>query len=125
MKVAELFEDVNQKVFRPGFEQTKELPNGYKLIAKPGYVKIDAKQSEQFRIEVKTPKNVTIGWVNFEVKGDGKWLEALDLVVDKKHRRKGLATEMYKFARELGNTIKPSSKQTGMGKVFWTKDHSQ
>src|SRR6185503_14379671 len=124
MKVSELLEDVNPKVFKPGFEQVRELPGGkYKLVAKPGYVKMGAKQSEQFRIEVQLPKGTVVGWVNFEPKEDS--LEALDLVVDKKHRRKGLATELYKFARDLENTIKPSGKQTALGKAFWTKDHTQ
>lgn len=125
MKVAELFEAVNVKVFKPGFEQTKELPGGkYKLVAKPGYVKIDQKQSDQFRIEVQTMRGTQLGWVNFVQNGDE--LEALDLNVDKQFRRRGLATEMYKFARELGNTIVPSGKQTALGKAFWSKkDHSK
>ena len=66
---------------------------------------------------------LALGFGNFENINDS--LEALDLHVDPKHRRKGLATAMYKFARELGNDIAPSSKQTAMGKLFWTKDHSQ
>lgn len=127
MKVQELFETVNAKVFRAGFEKTKDILNGqYKLVAMAGYLPFTTPQtlvSNQFRIEARTPKNVRVGWVNFENIDDN--LEALDLVVEPKHRRKGIATEMYKFARELGNTIKPSSKQTGMGKVFWNKDHSQ
>lgn len=127
MKVIELFEQVNPKVFQQGFEQEREILDGkYKLVAKHGYLPYTTPQtrvSKQFRIEAKTPKGVTIGWVNFE-NIDGN-LEALDLSVQEKHRRKGIASEMYKFARSLGNTIKPSSKQTGMGKKFWTKDHSE
>lgn len=126
MKVNELFEAVNPKVFRAGFEKTKEILDGkYKLVATNGYLPYTTPQtlvSKQFRIEVRTAKNVRVGWVNFENIDDN--LEALDLVVEPKHRRKGIATEMYKFAKELGNTIKPSSKQTGMGKAFWTKDHT-
>lgn len=123
--LAELLEEVNQKVFKPGFEQVKELPGDkYKLVAKPGYVKIDQKQSEQFRIEYQTKRGTVLGWVNFVVNGDD--LEALDLHVDKNFRRRGFATEMYKFARELGNSIAPSKKQTALGKAFWSvKDHSQ
>lgn len=128
MKVVELLERVNDRLFWQGYEKTKSVLDGkYELVAKAGYVKYGAKpsyKSEQFRIEARTPKKVQIAWVNFE-NIDGN-LEALDLHVDAKHRRKGIATEMYKFARELGNDIKPSSKQTGMGKQFWaTKDHSK
>lgn len=127
MKVAQLFEKVNDKLFWQGYEKTKSILNdAYTLVAKAGYVKYGAKpsfKSDQFRIEAKTSKGVLVGWVNFEIKNDS--LEALDLHVDVKHRRKGIASEMYKFARELGNDIRPSEKQTGMGKMFWTKDHSK
>lgn len=128
MKVAELFEKVNDKVFFQGFERTKDVLDGeYKLVAMNGYIKYSRGspyKSEQFRIEAKTKRGVSIGWVNFEVKDDK--LEALDLSVVEKHRRKGIASEMYKFARELGNDIRPSQKQTALGKKFWsTKDHSQ
>lgn len=126
MRVRELFESVNAKVFRAGFENTKDILDGeYRLVATNGYLPYTTPQtlvSKQFRIEVRTPKNVRVGWVNFENIDDN--LEALDLVVEPKHRQKGIATEMYKFAKELGNTIKPSAKQTALGKKFWTKDHS-
>ena len=122
MLVTEL---LNDKIFKPGFEETKSIMDGkYKLVATPGYVKSGAAQSEQFRIEVQTARGTKLGWVNFEIK-NGK-LEALDLNVDKQFRRRGLATEMYQFARELGNEIAPSSKQTDLGKKFWSvKDHSK
>ena len=55
--------------------------------------------------------------------GQLPWLghgrEAIDVVVNAKHRRRGLATAMYRLARDLGNDIRPSSKQTGMGREFW------
>lgn len=127
MKLADLFETVNKKVFTQGFEQERSILDGeYKLVAKHGYLPYTKPQtmySKQFRIEARTKKGVVVGWVNFENKDDN--LEALDLDVADKHQRKGIATEMYKFARDLGNSIKPSSKQTGSGKKFWNKDHSK
>lgn len=127
MKLKELFETVNDELFWEGYEKTKNILNSeYTLKAKAGYVKIDAKvkfKSEQFRIEVTDRGGKLVGWVNFEKVNDK--LEALDLYVNAKHRRRGIATEMYRFARELGNDITPSSKQTGMGKIFWSKDHSK
>ena len=127
MKWSELIEKVNDKVFWKDFHQTKDILDGqYKLVAMAGWVKISAKnpyKSDQFRIVARTQNGVDVGWVNFEVKNDK--LEALDLSIQPAHRRKGIATEMYKFARELGNDIAPSSLQTGMGKQFWSKiDHS-
>jgi len=35
------------------------------------------------------------------------------------YQRKGIATQVYKFVKELGNDIKPSTKQTAAGKAFW------
>jgi hypothetical protein len=127
MKTRELLERVNEKLFWQGFEKTKSVLDGeYILMARAGYVKLGAVpsyKSEQFRIEAKTKKGVHVAWVNFENK-DG-FLEALDLFVEARHRRKGIASEMYRFARELGNDVRPSSKQTGLGKQFWSvRDHA-
>ena len=120
-----LNEIINSSVFRRGFEKTKKiLDDKFDLIAKHGYLPYSPSKkintSNQFRIEAYKGKQL-IGWVNFEKNGDD--LEALDVVVNEPFRRKGIATEMYKFAKELGNTIKPSSKQTALGKAFWNKDH--
>ena len=120
-----LSEVVNHELFQQGFEDTRTYGR-YQLKATPGYMPYIPGQrsttSQYFRIEALLGRAV-IGWVNFE-DIDGN-LEALDLHVDPKHRRRGIASEMYKFARELGNTVKPSHKQTGMGRQFWSKDHSQ
>jgi len=108
----------NKEVFRRGFSQTKDYGK-YKLEATPGRFLLHQKfnePSEQFTISA-FYKGTKIGWVNFEIIDDH--LEALDLFVEPKHRRKGLASAMYKFAVELGNDVKPSSKQTALGKGFW------
>lgn len=120
-------EKVNDKIFWKDFHQEKTILNGaFRLVAMAGWVKMSAKnqfKSDQFRIVARTPGGVDVGWVNFEMKGDK--LEALDLSIQPEHRRKGIATLMYEFARELGNDIAPSSRQTGMGKEFWSKtDHA-
>jgi hypothetical protein len=131
VKVLELFEKVNQKIFFSNFKKTKEIKgkdgSDYTLVATAGYIPYSSKpgfKSNQFRIIAKTKSGVECGWVNFEVQDDK--LEALDLSIQPAHREKGIATEMYKFARELGNDIAPSRLQTGMGKLFWSKkDHSK
>jgi ribosomal protein S18 acetylase RimI-like enzyme len=129
MKSSEIVDEiVNDKVFYTDFNQKKPILNGeYTLTATSGYVPYGSKnsyKSDQFRITARTNKGVECGWVNFEVH-EGK-LEALDLSIQPAHRRKGIATEMYKMARELGNDIAPSKLQTSMGKQFWSqKDHSK
>jgi hypothetical protein len=121
-----LYEVINSKIFNLGFEQKKSILDGrYELVAKAGPMLYHPSKmittSEQFRIEA-FKKRVLVGWVNFEPKGDH--LEAMDLFVNKNHRQKGIASEMYIFAKELGNSIKQSNKQTSMGKLFWNKDHT-
>lgn len=128
MKIDEFItERVNDKVFYTDFLQKKEILDGaYILTATAGWVGYGNKnyKSDQFRIVARTSKGAEVGWVNFENKDDK--LEALDLSIQPAHRRKGIATEMYKFARELGNDIAPSKLQTSMGKQFWSqKDHSR
>ena len=132
----EIDETVNDKLFWTGYDKKKPILDGqYVLVASAGYVGYGAKpdfKSKQFRIVAKSAKTGgEIGWVNFEINDNGfgpqnRKLEALDLVIQPEHRRRGIATEMYRFARELGNDIKPSTLQTSMGKKFWAKkDHSK
>ena len=122
-----LYEVVNDKLFWVGYEKIKPILNDqFFLIAKAGYININAKnkyKSEQFRIEATTKNKTIIGWVNFKVTENS--LEAIDLYVDSRYRRKGIATEMYKFAKELGNDIIPSKMQTTLGKSFWSKGKKQ
>ena len=111
-------EKVNPDVFKRGFEKVKTFGK-YTMVATPGRFLLHQKfnePSEQFTIKTFVGKN-QVSWVNFEIKDDH--IEALDLHVDDKHRRRGIATAMYKFAKELGNDILPSSKQTALGKTFW------
>jgi hypothetical protein len=122
MKISEFIkEEINPNVFKRGFEQVKTFGK-YTMVATPGRFLIHQKfgePSEQFAIKVFTGNNQKnqVGWVNFEIKDNH--LEALDLYIDAKHRRRGIATAMYKFAKELGNDIAPSNKQTALGKAFW------
>jgi GNAT superfamily N-acetyltransferase len=127
MRATEFTETVNDKIFWSDFHKERQILDGqYILVATAGYVGYGAKpehKSTQFRIVAKTANGAEVGWVNFENK-DGT-LEALDLSIQPAHRRRGIATEMYRLARELGNDIAPSKMQTGMGKQFWNKDHSK
>lgn len=119
----EMKESVNLEVFKKGFRDTKKvLDDKYTLIASSGWIN-DGDVSDEFKITAKTDKGVECGWVTF--KEDGNSLSADNLHVQPAHQRKGLASEMYKFARDLGNDLRPSSLQSDMGKLFWSKDHSK
>jgi hypothetical protein len=58
-----------------------------------------------------------VGQVHFDIEGDH--LESFDTHVDIKHRRQGVATAMYNWAKELGNDIVASSKLLPDGNKFW------
>lgn len=125
MRATEFTETINPKVFARGFEQTKEH-GVYELVATPGEMPYipgkKARASDQFRIEARLG-SVVVGWVNFKVTNNR--LEAIDLVVNDEHQRKGIATAMYKFAQELGNDIMRSTMQTGDGRAFWASGKIQ
>ncbi len=122
-----LNEKVNDKIFYTNFDASKEILGGaYKLVARAGYVRMDSPnkfKSHKFEIRIRTAKGTEVGYANFEQFDDH--LEAESIKIDPAHRQKGIATEVYKFVRELGNDVKPSKLQTGMGKLLWAKiDHS-
>ena len=122
-------EYVNKDTVTPGFKKEKWIMGGkYKLVATARDRKND-KDVEGLIIRVIDPKDTSVfrpgevGSVRLIVKGDGSYddraLSASLLGVDDDHQRKGLASAMYQFARELGNDIMPSNSQTDMGKAFW------
>jgi hypothetical protein len=122
-------EYINKDTVTPGFKKEKWIMGGkYKLVATARDRKND-KDAEGLIIKVIDPEDTSVfrpgevGSVRLIVKGDGsyddKTLSASLLGVDDDHQRKGLASAMYQFARELGNDIMPSNAQTDMGKAFW------
>jgi len=122
MRFSELTDDVNQEIFRVGFEKSKPILGGkVVLMATPGMIPYHPTKkitsSDQFRITAKDKDGTQIGWVNFEMIGNE--LEAIDVVVDPSYRRQGIASEMYRFAKELsGSSLPPSGKLTKHGRAF-------
>jgi len=115
-----LNEIFNPDVFQRGFERETRY-GAYRLVARHGQLpwlghNKQPKASDQFRVEAWRGHSL-VGWVNFEVVDDH--LEAIDVVVEPRHRRRGIATAMYQLAKSLGNDIQRSAKQTGMGREFW------
>ena len=127
MLLHDLNEKVNDKIFYTNFDASKDILDGkYKLVARAGYVRMGSPnkyKSHMFEIRIRTAKGTEIGYANFEQHEDH--LEAESIKIEPAHRQKGIASEVYKFVRELGNDVQPSKLQTGMGKLLWSKiDHS-
>lgn len=127
MLLDELF---NDQVFLPAFGEREETVTdakgrSYVAVAHAGPRTLGQKfrdPSRLFTIElypiVKGQRaRSRIGWVNFARVEDH--LEAEDVYIEPRYRRRGLATAMYQLARRLGNDIQRSSKQTGLGREFW------
>ena len=71
------------------------------------------------------PTNYPLNWVaqvSFFIRGtpESGYLESLNTWVAREYREKGIARTMYSYAKMLGNTVKPSSTQTDMGKKMWS-----
>lgn len=122
-------EYVNKDTVTPGFKKEKWIMGGkYKLVA-TARDRDDDKDAEGLIIKVIDPTDDSlfrpgeVGSVRLIVNGDGSYedkaLVASLLGVNDSHQRKGLASAMYQFARELGNDILPSKAQSDMGKAFW------
>lgn len=134
MKIHEIItEAVNTRGFVAGFKRSKPILGGdYTLVATPGFLGYGAPRhgatSNNFRITALDSSGQQVGLVDFVRTADTDEHDAIfadSLEVMPSHRRRGIASEMYKFARELGNDIQPSSRQTAMGRDFWSKrDHS-
>jgi hypothetical protein len=131
VRFKEFLENVNPMIFKKHFVERKVVtikkndePVEITLVATNGWIHLGAKDSTQFEIRAEAGLKNQVAWVKFEQHDNH--LEALDVVVQPAWRRYGIASEMYKFARELKNDIKPSKLQTAMGKEFWkNKDHSK
>jgi len=62
-----------------------------------------------------------VAQVKFFIRGTSQsgYLESLNTWVAPEYRGKGIASTIYTYARMLGNTVNPSSNQTGQGRQMW------
>ena len=70
-------------------------------------------------IDIQSPEQGQIAYITLEVNPDEETMSSQDTWVDKRWRRMGLATKMYDWAEELGNTVIASSTLQPDGKKFW------
>ena len=76
-------------------------------------------------IDIQSPEHGLIAYITLEVNPDEDTMSSQDTWVDKRWRRMGLATKMYDWAQELGNTVIPSSTLQPDGKEFWKNRKGQ
>lgn len=105
---------INSAVFDPMFEKVKEIADGIKLIAKG--------QGDSLKIEVVSKNGERIGGALYEPTNKYDAPAQTDLratMIGSKKR--GTASQIYKFVAELGNDIVPSKKLTAGGAGTWAK----
>ena len=116
-------------VFDKGSYIQKSILNG-KFILK-GRAKEKQDGSTVFLVTVydpKNPKNVGVVSADFGMDGiagfrfvkkkDGS-VSSADTYVDKEYQRQGIASEVYKFIKNLNLDLQPSKLQTPQGKAMW------
>lgn len=109
-------ESINPDILNPDFQHRQEI-DGFVYTAES---KVYFNKLDTLKIRCYNNENEEIASVLFEVK-QGKWLQAVQVVVEPEYRGEGLANTMYAYAKMLGNTIKPSGTQTDQGKAMWAK----
>jgi hypothetical protein len=70
-------------------------------------------------ISVTSSHHGQIAHLVLEVNPDEASMSSQDTWVDKRWRRMGLATGMYNWAQELGNTVIKSDRLSDHGREFW------
>lgn len=124
MKYTEIVNElINRDVIRIGWTDEQPILNG-KYILKSTVTK-DWNDKPSLQIKVYDPKinanKYAIAHAQFRI--GLRWftshLIASLIHVDQEYQKQGIATAMYKYIRDLGNTIRPSFVQLGPGKAMW------
>jgi hypothetical protein len=103
---------VNPKGFEEGFQRIRDLANGLRLVFK-GTENGPVIQALRKGGVVGELRAGSTNWFDPE-KGN---LEANFV----KSSEPGVAKELYKFARDMGNDVVPSKTQTAAGKAMWDR----
>ena len=133
-KELSLQEKINPEIMNKDFDVKKiiEIPKVGKLTLHAYYLSDHI--LPQFKVDVITPDGKKVGYFRFIVhdyEPDKKvfgfkvkskldpYVLAGNVSVWDEYQKKGIATAVYQFVKELGNDIKPSSTQTDAGKAMW------
>ena len=128
-------EKINPSVVEKDFKAEKTID-----IKDIGPIKLQAynistDHPQQFKVDVINPAGDKIGYFRFIVldyipepkykvfsmfkKKNDPYVVAGNVSVWADYQKKGIATEVYKWIKSMGNDIKPSSTQTAAGKAMW------
>jgi|694.fasta_scaffold47230_5 hypothetical protein len=111
----DIYEGLNPETLKPGFQHEKQVGE-LKFVARaipPSWT------SREVSLEINVfYGGQKIAGVLFIPQGNS--LQGNFLTVHKDFRRKGIATQMYRYARSLGNTIEPNLRdQKPEGRAVW------
>lgn len=128
-------EKINPEIAKKDFYAEKEINikdvGPLKLVAH----NVKSEHPVQFKVEVIRPDGQSIGYFRFIVmdydpepryKMFSKFSEKQDpyiiggnVSVWNEYQKKGIATEVYKWVKSMGNDIRPSDTQTPAGQAMW------
>lgn len=107
-------EEINSDIYHPNFKHEVEML-GYRYVA-------TVAQQSGYGNELKVTVydgNKEIAHVEFIEEPHDKALISANTWVDDSYEGQGIATNMYAYAKMLGNDIMPSDNQTDAGERMW------
>jgi hypothetical protein len=123
---------INPDVFKEGFEKLKKLGDGTWLRAyfdkERGVLRVEASKDSVIKGEASFSPMEAANELGFDrerpvqeaiEKPNDTNLTSSFTHIDEGSQKKGYATEIYKFASELGNDVKAASARTPEGKAMW------
>lgn len=132
MRARDFQEAINPAILKPEFQRKKVIDTARGPITLTAqYHDEPDRYYPQFIIMAHNARGHKVGYTRFNIDNLHYWLTGKKPWPKKAHmfagmaqvqtdyQKLGIAREMYKFAQELGNDIKPSDVQTKQGRSMW------
>jgi hypothetical protein len=133
MRANEFSEAINPDILKPKYHREKiiqtikgpikliaDVPNKqddvFPQIIVKGYNK-ENKEVSYLRLNIRDLEKLSFFGIRKQPKN--AYLVAGNVMVTDDYQKLGIAREMYKFIKDLGNDIRPSETQTDKGKAMW------